>query len=596
MTRRPWLAVLTVVSLVVPCLAVVGVTVAGADEALPADREVQRFGDAPDLGSLGSIALSQPLVAVAVTPSGQGYWLVARDGGVFAFGDAAFFGSTGGIRLNAPIIAAAATPTGRGYWLIASDGGVFAFGDAAFFGSTGNLRLNQPVSAADATPSGQGYWLVARDGGVFAFGDAAFFGSTGGIRLNAPIMAAAATPTGAGYRLFALDGGVFAFGDATFEGSTSAVPLDEGPITAAAATPSGRGYWLANANGGVFAFGDAPVLGSGAGRGLDAHVVAMAATPTGQGYWLVTQGGCQLVDALAVPAIQQTTRSPGENNLVDVDVEQHRCFQRVTFTFEPAGSLPAGPLGWSVGYQLEPIRNIAGFVVDVAGPAHFFVRVFPARISDIEADPIVDTYTGPREIVPSAGPVREIQFVDDFEALMEWAIGIDAFHAVRVIELTDPPRLLIDVATRDEVTPVPTRAVTVHFTDGVRLVARNRTVRSTTTAGVQEAVQALVEGPTFDEFRERDLRTAVPDTTTLLGVTVSGTVATVDLTGDFAEGTDAAALRTRLAQLVYTATAQPDVGSVRLRLDGAPVAAFGASGIRTDRALTRADFADLAPA
>ena len=27
------------------------------------------------------------------TPTGKGYWLVARDGGVFTFGDAAFGGS-----------------------------------------------------------------------------------------------------------------------------------------------------------------------------------------------------------------------------------------------------------------------------------------------------------------------------------------------------------------------------------------------------------------------------------------------------------------------------------------------------------------------
>jgi hypothetical protein len=29
----------------------------------------------------------------------------------------------------------AATPTGNGYWLVASDGGIFSFGDAHFHGS-----------------------------------------------------------------------------------------------------------------------------------------------------------------------------------------------------------------------------------------------------------------------------------------------------------------------------------------------------------------------------------------------------------------------------------------------------------------------------
>ena len=62
--------------------------------------------------------------------------MVASDGGVFAFGDARFLGSTGAVRLARPIVGMAATSDGRGYWLVASDGGVFAFGDARFYGST----------------------------------------------------------------------------------------------------------------------------------------------------------------------------------------------------------------------------------------------------------------------------------------------------------------------------------------------------------------------------------------------------------------------------------------------------------------------------
>src|SRR3954453_9388206 len=50
-------------------------------------------------------------------------------GGVFAFGDARFFGSMAGTRLAAPVVAVASTPDGGGYWLVAADGGVFAFGD-----------------------------------------------------------------------------------------------------------------------------------------------------------------------------------------------------------------------------------------------------------------------------------------------------------------------------------------------------------------------------------------------------------------------------------------------------------------------------------
>ena len=59
----------------------------------------------------------------------------------------------------------ASSPTGNGYWFVASDGGIFAFGDAKFYGSTGAIKLAKPITAMAATPSGKGYWFTASDGG-----------------------------------------------------------------------------------------------------------------------------------------------------------------------------------------------------------------------------------------------------------------------------------------------------------------------------------------------------------------------------------------------------------------------------------------------
>ena len=233
--------------------------------------------------------LNQPIVGMAATGDGKGYWDVATDGGLFAFGDAAFHGSMGGQPLNKPIVGMAATSDGRGYWEVASDGGLFAFGDAGFHGSTGNLVLNKPVVGMAATPDGQGYWLVASDGGIFAFGDAGFHGSTGNLVLNKPVVGMAATPDGKGYWLVAADGGIFAFGDAGFHGSTGNLVLNK-PVVGMTSTPDGNGYWFVATDGGIFAEGDARFYGSMGGQPLNLPVVGMASN-RGNGYWLVAADG-----------------------------------------------------------------------------------------------------------------------------------------------------------------------------------------------------------------------------------------------------------------------------------------------------------------
>ena len=56
------------------------------------------------------------------------------DGGVLRYGAAQFFGSPTQMHLAAPIVAMAATPDGGGYWLVGADGGVLTYGDARYFG------------------------------------------------------------------------------------------------------------------------------------------------------------------------------------------------------------------------------------------------------------------------------------------------------------------------------------------------------------------------------------------------------------------------------------------------------------------------------
>src|SRR5258705_445402 len=118
-----------------------------------------------------------PLVAgAALGPTAAFAASSGHDSTVFAFGTASFKGSTQGMALNAPIVGMAPTANGKGYWLVANDGGVFGF-NAPFFGSLGAMHLNAPIIGMAATPTGKGYWLVAQNGGVFNFGDAKDAGS-----------------------------------------------------------------------------------------------------------------------------------------------------------------------------------------------------------------------------------------------------------------------------------------------------------------------------------------------------------------------------------------------------------------------------------
>jgi hypothetical protein len=263
----------TAINIQVPCNAPSGPPV-GYDLSA-SDGGVFNYGNLPFCGSTGAITLNKPVVGIADTKDGGGYWEVASDGGIFAFGDAIFHGSTGAIHLNQPIVGMAATPDGGGYWLVASDGGIFAFGDAGFYGSTGAMQLNKPIVGMAATPDGGGYWLVASDGGIFSFGDAKFYGSTGAMALNKPVVGMAASHDGAGYWLVASDGGVFSFGDAKFYGSTGAMVLNK-PVVGMEATPDGGGYRFVAADGGIFDFGDAVFYGSTGAIALNKPVVGMA--------------------------------------------------------------------------------------------------------------------------------------------------------------------------------------------------------------------------------------------------------------------------------------------------------------------------------
>lgn len=93
---------------------------------------VYAFGDAVYNG--GQQATGKTFVAMSVRATGS-YWLLASDGTVYSHGGAPLFTPNPLTGTTLPVADITGTPSGNGYLIVAQDGGVFAFGDAVFYGS-----------------------------------------------------------------------------------------------------------------------------------------------------------------------------------------------------------------------------------------------------------------------------------------------------------------------------------------------------------------------------------------------------------------------------------------------------------------------------
>jgi spore germination protein GerM len=140
----------------------------------------------------------------------------------------------------------------------------------------------------------------------------------------------------------------------------------------------------------------------------------------------------------------------------------------------------------------------------------------------------------------------------------------------------------------------PTRDTIVYLTRLGRLEGVVRQVPRSISAPMA-SLDALLAGPTATE-RADAIGTAVPPQTRLLGTRVLDGVAEVDLSEEFQETADPRTILLRVAQLVWTLVAQPDVSAVRFQIDGEPIAVLTDRGDLTDRPVTSVDFASVAPA
>ncbi len=107
------------------------------------------------------------------------------------------------------------------------------------------------------------------------------------------------------------------------------------------------------------------------------------------------------------------------------------------------------------------------------------------------------------------------------------------------------------------------------------------------------ALGALLAGPpslAANPLASPALSSAIPVGTRLLGLSIAGATARIDLSAGYAAGGGSTAMLARLAQVVYTATQFPGITRVAFELDGEPVQTFSAEGIAVGGGVTRAFF------
>lgn len=123
--------------------------------------------------------------------------------------------------------------------------------------------------------------------------------------------------------------------------------------------------------------------------------------------------------------------------LTGIRVAKHDTFDRVVF------DLRGGAPGYDVRYVTRPYYDPSGKPVSMPGSAYLQVALNPASAWTTSGQ---HTYSGPGRATMSYPTMRGFVLTGDFEAVLSVALGLSKKAAFRVITLTNPTRIVIDVA------------------------------------------------------------------------------------------------------------------------------------------------------
>lgn len=162
----------------------------------------------------------------------------------------------------------------------------------------------------------------------------------------------------------------------------------------------------------------------------------------GGGPAVVAAGGSAAASSPAAPArtwtagITAVERSGAPAQLVDVRAARNEGYDRVVF--ELRETVP----GYHIEYVDSPIRDCgAGDVRSIAGDGWLEVRLYPAVAHTAAGAPTI----AERERALTLPILRELELTCDFEAVVTWVLGVASPHRYSVLELNEPPRLVVDI-------------------------------------------------------------------------------------------------------------------------------------------------------
>jgi hypothetical protein len=135
-----------------------------------------------------------------------------------------------------------------------------------------------------------------------------------------------------------------------------------------------------------------------------------------------------------------TEHTGGPVVVTGLEVGGHAAFDRLVF--EVGGD---GEVGWDVDYVSDPRSQGSGQPVEVAGDATLRVTLTGVALPpDAPAAP----RDGPQRLQPEGtSAVQEVLDDTVFEGRHDYFVGLDEQRPYRLERLTDPQRVVIDVAT-----------------------------------------------------------------------------------------------------------------------------------------------------